>query len=171
MGMVGHLREVTETELPHLLTDADYGPELLDGEEIAEGISLGKWWHAVHFGLTGRSDLDDLSPCGPLGDAVMGLGGRKIAGSEDEWGYGVPMVISAAQAREVHRALADFKIETYRERLLGGAGGLPGVYKFDQSTREDRQEALPELEELLDAVCEFYEDAVENGSGVAAYLV
>jgi hypothetical protein len=173
--MVGYLKRVDPAEAPRLGQDPGRVLALTDdAADTAEHISLDTLWHGVHYGLTGHGDLNDLSPRGPLGDAVMGLSGAPL-GNEGDWGYGRPRLLDVAQVAAVHRALEAFDDATFEQRFFEpsfptGTTRFAGVYRYEGATPEDIEDGWDFLEDLLADLRDFYEEAAEEGQVVIAYL-
>lgn len=73
-----------------------------------DAVHLGGDWHALHFELTGRADVDDE----PLSWAI--LGGRPAGGS---FGGGTVRLLGAAEVRRVAGALAHVRPEELSPRV------------------------------------------------------
>jgi hypothetical protein len=163
MGMVGSLRSLTREEVKRLEREPAFADELSEDTDTVEALSFGKSFHAVHFGLTGRADYE---PCGPLGNAVLGLEGTMV-GIEETWGYGLPHLLTPEQVAAVDQALST---ELFKSRLLGPEEDLGGVYRWEGTSLEQREEVFHEVEEMLDELREFYREAASDGLAVIAFI-
>ena len=128
MGMVLYVRRLGEDAIPG---DPDeFGEFFFDegAEDAGDLIDFDKAWHALHFVLTGSADGTD-SPLSLL------LGKGEPAG--EDGGYGPPLLVSAAEMRQFHEALAGLSDEDLRQRYDPRAMLAADVYLADALAEEE----------------------------------
>lgn len=166
MGMVGSLKQLSDEEVERVKRSPESVNMFTEDTDVAEAVTFHNAFMIMHFGLTGR--VDEV-PCGPLGNAVMALEGEAV-GRQSGWGYGQPRLLSPAQVVEVHHALSAFSDQLFRGRLLGTIDDISGVYRWEGTPLAEREEAYPEVEDLLEELREFYEDATESKMSVLSFI-
>lgn len=140
MGMYMQLRRCSATRLAELRAQPDLVAEFIqpeDYEGLPEGevINLDKAWHAIHFLLSGNTDLA-LQPQGSL-----------FAGEElgEDFGYGPARVLTPSEvqafANYVSSKPDDFVEQTIDFKALQEADVYPDIWDCD-----DPEEAAEEIE-------------------------
>lgn len=149
--------------LGRLLGGAGAPPEpgKLSGDQ-REHADLDKAWHGLHYLLTGSADEGQ----GPL--AFLMAGGLPVG--DLEVGYGPARVLSAAEVREVARALEPVDAAALRARFDPGAMMAAGVYPeiWDRDPAED--DPLGYCLESFEDLKRFVGRAAQRGVGLVLYF-
>jgi hypothetical protein len=133
---------------------------LAEGE--GESTDLDKSWHGIHYLLTGTAWEGDE----PLNFLVAG--GRPVG--DIDVGYGPARVLSSAETRVAHHALARLTEDDLRARFNPADMMKKEVYPeiWDRSPEED--DTLGYLLEYVETLKSFLAQAVERNQGLVVYL-
>lgn len=122
-------------------------------------LDIGKFWHNLHFLLTGNTETDTTTAPPPLGNVVLG-------GTPTKWEatYGMVRLLTPEEVSEVAAALEDTTPEDLRRRSLRqfGAEHLYGYHGSPPGSRlgdEDVEAVLEVFEEVRD----FFVIAAQEG--------
>ena len=138
--------------------EADAEPFVLaDGE--GETADLDKAWHGIHYLLTGTA----WEGTGPL--AFLVAGGRGVG--DIDVGYGPARVLTSAETRSAHEALAGLRDEELRARFDAADMTRKKVYP---EMWNDDDNALDYLMDNVGTLREFLAQAVAQQRGLVLYL-
>jgi hypothetical protein len=126
------------------------------GAPIEEGLSLEKYWHALHYLLTGKTE--GAPP--PLGNAI--LGGEEIGEERD---YGRIRFLTPQQVRKVSEALASISRKDLAGRFNVQRMKASNVI-YPCRNQEELNFALDYFEQLVN----YYSDAASRGNAVLLYV-
>jgi len=109
--MIGNLRPASDAEIERLLAQPDEITRFLygGGSVERERVTLGKAWHAIHFGLTG-SRLGGDAPLNFLVTEGTPVGTVDV-------GYGPARVLTSEQVRQLASAMAGIDPDELSHRL------------------------------------------------------
>ena len=177
MGMHATYRRMTPDEFEQMLEalrNRPYVSRLLESNELYLGFEprtieemeaedaagrvfrLEKYWHALHFLLTGDDSLDPpglVAP--PLGNVVLGGAATPL-----ETGYGPVRYLNPQEVREVADVLRSIPVEELQRRFNAENFNDRRIY----STRGP--EDLEPLLEMYPELVEFFGRAAETGDVV-----
>lgn len=133
---------------------------LSDGEGV--NADLDKAWHGIHYLLTRTAWEGDK----PLNFLVAG--GRPVG--DIDVGYGPARVLSAAETRAAHEALAQLSDDDLRGRFDPGDMTSKEIYPeiWDRPPEED--DTLSYLLEHVGTLREFLAQVVEQRQGLVVHL-
>jgi hypothetical protein len=133
-------------------------PALVLAHDEGEIVDLDKAWHGIHYLLTGTAWEGDP----PLNFLVTG--GREVG--DDEVGQGPARTYTAAETREIARALAALSDEELRARFAPGEMMRLEIYPeiWDRDPAED--DTLGYLMEYLGLLRTAVATVVERGHGL-----
>lgn len=122
-------------------------------------LDIGKFWHGLHFLLTGNTDMDTTTVPPPLGNVVLG-------GTPTKWEatYGTVRSLTPAEVKEVASVLEDTTLEDLRRRSLlqFGAEHLYGYRGLPRGSRLG-DEDVEALLEVFEEVRDFFVLAAQEG--------
>ncbi len=125
-------------------------------KESGRHLDIGRYWHALHFLLTGRAEMDKTEAT-PPGNAVLG-------GSETKWEatYGMVRYLAPEEVKDVAFALEATQQEDLRRRdpatfTAANLYSAHGIW-----SRED----LEPLIEVFTQVRDFFSQAAREGNVV-----
>ncbi|HEY3062576.1 MAG TPA: YfbM family protein [Chloroflexota bacterium] len=123
--MIGNLRPAADAEIERLLANPDEITRFLygGGSAVRERVTLGKAWHAIHFGLTG-SRLGGDAPLNFLVAEGTPVGTVDV-------GYGPARVLTSAQVRSLADSLAAVDAEQLGRRLEPSTLDAHAIYPGD----------------------------------------
>jgi hypothetical protein len=176
MSIEASYRRITEQEFKRLQCDAKareafFGTSLEDLDDPEELLArmqepessdrylgIGKDWHALHFLLTGDSDLKPHPlPPAPLGNVVQG-------GTETLWAcsHGYVRSLTPDEVRSVADALGKIPVEELRSRFSVASFNAAQIYPHGRraSWTDDEAESVFEIYPRL---VEFFEAAARDG--------
>lgn len=125
-------------------------------------LDIGKFWHGLHFLLTGNTDMDTTTVPPPLCNVVLG-------GAPTKWEatYGMVRSLTPEEVREVVAVLENTTLEDLRRRSLTqyGAEHLYGYHSLPPGSRlsDGDTEALLEV---FEEVRGFFIAAAQEGDVV-----
>lgn len=161
MGMYCSFVAFPPRKLKMLEEDPELPGDLLTTDEmdVPNRLSIGKAWDALHFGLTGLTQLEGE---GPLANAISGSAGRPIG---SDLAYGPAKLLEPEQVGDVAKALERFPNEHLVMKYQAGHfrdHELHGDYGMNPKDTDD----LGELLEQLDRLRTFYLAAAKRGDYV-----
>ena len=125
-------------------------------------LDIGKFWHGLHFLLTGDFEMDATRVPPPLGNVVLG-------GTPTKWEatYGMVRSLTPEEVKEVASALKDTTLENLRRRSLSqfGAEHLYGYHGLPPGSRLDNKDVEAVLE-VFKEVRDFFVVAAQEGDVV-----
>jgi hypothetical protein len=144
------------------LVDMDH-MELLDDlneaaitrlEESNNYLDIDRDWHALHFLLTGKAEMDGTSVPPPLGNVVLG-------GTDTKWEatYGMVRSLTPEEVKDVARALEEIKEDDLRRLDLGTFTAID-LYSYHESWSV---EDLERLVNVFAQVRDFFAVAAHEG--------
>ena len=139
--------------------DSDHQAAL---EQAGRYLDIGKFWHGLHFLLTGNTEMDTTTVPPPLGNVVLG-------GTPTKWEatYGMVRSLTPDEVKEVASALEDTTLEDLRHRNLTqfGAEHLYGYHSLASGSRLS-DEDVEALLEVFEEVRDFFIVAAQEGDVV-----
>lgn len=126
----------------------------------AEAFDVDKAWHGIHFLLTGS----EWEGAGPL--AFVLHGGREI---KHDLGYGSPHGFSAAEVKEIARALADLDLKALYERADPAEFTRLEIYPTIYNS-EPKEECIGYVIDNLKDLREFVQQTAAANRALIAYL-
>jgi Domain of unknown function (DUF1877) len=171
MSMTMSLAALSDDELDGVLTDpskafdlvfAEYALDAANDDELAY---LDKAWHGIHYLLTGTA-WEGEAPWNTLL-----AGGTEVPDSDEEWGYGPPRCVSAADTARFAQALAATTDDELAARFDPGDMGAKGIYPeiWDRPPSED--DTLGYLMEYVAVLRKFVADVTARNKGLLIALV
>ncbi|MBV9849044.1 MAG: YfbM family protein [Armatimonadetes bacterium] len=180
MSITASYRRLPPDEFEHLLSDpkaaAEFGfvdldeLELFDDEEDFDSsasdaaleengryLDIYQDWHALHFLLTGKAEMDKTDVPPPLGNVVLG-------GTETKWEatYGKVRYLTPEEVKDVAMALQAIKEEDLRHRdLTTFTAANLYTYRDGWSTED-----LERLMDVFTEVRDFFSKAAREGDVV-----
>jgi len=122
-------------------------------------LDIGKFWHGLHFLLTGNTEMDTTTVPPPLGNVVLG-------GTPTKWEatYGRVRSLTPEEVNEVASALEDTTLKDLRRRSLTqfGAEHLYGYHGSPPGSRLDDEDVEAVLE-VFEEVRDFFIVAAQEG--------
>ncbi len=146
-------------ELRHRLEESADSEKLLARKQEQEGgapyLFVGTYWHALHFLLTGDSELKPHPlPPPPLGNVVLG-------GTETPWPCACGHVRSFTpdEVRALADALSRISVEELRSRFSVASFNAAQIYGRARWTDEDAESVF----KIYPRVVEFFQSAARAG--------
>ncbi len=125
-------------------------------------LDISKFWHGLHFLLTGNTDMDTTTVPPPLCNVVLG-------GTPTKWEatYGMVRSLTSEEVKEVSVALTGTKLDDLRRQSLTqyGAEHLYGYHGLPPGSRLD-DEDVEALLEVFEEVRDFFIAAAQEGDVV-----
>jgi hypothetical protein len=152
-------RRLSAEEFTAVLADPGMIDELLFGDLDDEGsempepeLDLDKWWHGVHYSLTGTAwEIGPGAGAAVLGGAEMG----------EDTGYGPPRLLAPEAVREIADGFDAVDLaalrSAYSPKAMVDADIYPSIWADD-----DADHLLTHVTRLRD----FYREAAANGQAV-----
>ena len=123
-------------------------------------LDIGKFWHGLHFLLTGDFEMDAATVPPLLGNVVLG-------GTPTKWEatYGMVRSLTPEEVNEVAFLLKDTTLEELRRRSLSqfGAEHLYGYHGLPRGSRLSDQD-VEALLEVFEEVRGFFGVAAQEGA-------
>lgn len=120
-------------------------------------FSLEKDWYALHFLLTGESNLGDTQASPPLCNVVMGG-----TPTQFEAGYGFVRYLTLEEVRDVADALSQISVEELKSRFNSTVFNAAEIYPNPSPGGWDEEE-IESLFELYPKLVEFFQNAAKEG--------
>lgn len=140
--------------------DAEYDFDA--AAERGRYLDIGKFWHGLHFLLTGNTQMGTMTVPPPLGNVVSG-------GAATKWEatYGMVRSLTPDEVKEVASALSQTKPEDLRRRSLTqfGAEHLYGYRGSPPDSSLDAED-VEALLEVFEEVRDFFVAAAQDGDVV-----
>jgi len=148
MGMYCDVSAVSPEDLGTLSAASSIGDLLGSDTTLADGVSLEKAWHGLHFLLTG----EPWGGQGPL--AFLLAGGEHLDGDEDS-----PRWFTSKETSRIHQALSDVSDDALWCRFdatkMERSDIYPGVWDEDEEDlKEEYLEYFHELKRLVAAAAQ-----------------
>lgn len=146
---------------------------LVIAEGKTEGLDIHKYWHQIHFLLTGDSSswecsLSYLIKENPDGDNLLYvnaiMGGRAI--EEYDRDYKPVRYLTPDEVKQVAVALSKISEAEFRERYDRAVDINPKVYLANWGNEYD----LESLEDVFYEIKQYYQDAAERGNAMLLWL-
>ncbi len=153
-----NLEEMDEDTYEDL--DADFDDEA--AAESGHYLDISNSWHALHFLLTGKNEMDSTTVPPPFGNVVLGDTPTKWEAT-----YGLVRSLTPDEVKAVAVALAETKPEDLRRRSLTqfGAEHLYGYHGLPRGSNLSAED-LEELLEVFEQVRDFFVAAAQEGDVV-----
>ncbi|MBN3896182.1 MAG: YfbM family protein [Nostoc sp. NOS(2021)] len=114
-------------------------------------------WHALHFLLTGESNLDDTQTSPPLCNVVMGG-----TPTQFEAGYRFVRYLTLEEVRDVADALSQTSVEELKRRFNSTVFNAAEIYPNPSPGGWDEEE-IETLFELYPKLVRFFQNAAKEG--------
>jgi hypothetical protein len=164
-----------DPNLEELLEELEKLEELADPEKVLAGgqeeedsvriLLIGAEWHALHFLLTGDSELKPHPlPAPPLGNVVRG-------GTETPWPctYGHVRSLTPGEVRAVADALSKISVAELRSRFSVASFNAAQIYPRPGRARWTDENA-ESVFEIYPRVVEFFQSAARDGDMILLSL-
>lgn len=167
MSMIGHLRQVSDPCIDHLLAYPEAVYEIIDAEIDAESddseaayLNLDKAWHGIHYLLTGDAWG------GTLPEGFLVTGGLPIG--EEDLGYGPARSFRAAEVARIATWLATVDDQTFGDRCSLDRLQVAEIYPgFEENSEAEVRAYLLTYFQQLRA---FLQQAAAAQKGLLVYL-
>lgn len=163
MSMIGHLRQVSDQCIDHLLAYPEAVYEIIDAESDdpdAAYLNLDKAWHGIHYLLTG----DAWGGTFPEGFLVTG--GMPIG--EEDVGYGPARSFRAAEVARIATELAMVDDQTFCDRC--SPDRLQAAEIYPTVGEDARVEVCTYLLTYFQQLRAFVQQAAAAQQGLLIYL-
>lgn len=162
MSMIGNFIRADED----MINDVQNGElslmDLMDDDADDRWLDVDKAWHAIHYVLTGDSDVPRKAT---IFSKVV-LGGTPI--EEEGMGYGPALVVEPEEVREINEALKPASEEWFRERFSLKDMQKKAIYPVMDD--EEEGQFFEYVYDNFKALKEFYIEAEKAGQGVLFFI-